>query len=523
MTYVFADFELDADRAELRRSGQVVRIEPQVFDLIRLLVSARDRVVTRDEIFEQIWGNRIVSDAALSSRIRDARKALGDDGSTQRFIRTVQRRGVRFVGEAQERPPAAATAPADPPPPVSPDAHPFDRPAVAVLPFRDLSDGTRSDALACGLTDELVAALSAWRYFPVIARNSAQKFAEAGLGARDLGQALNARYLVDGSFRSVGTRVKVQVSLTDAEAGCQIWSHRILCDRGDLIDMEEDIAARIATVIAPELEGAEARRVLRKGPDDMTAWELCMRAAWLVGQRDHAGLIEAETLAARAAERSPDWSVPLCLVAVARFQQAMGGFSAADSSTAFTSTLEAARQALTIDRGAWIAHALSAVGELWTNRNHDLALLHVERAIELNPSAAMNYHFGGCITGFSGEPAKARGYQERLFRVDPVYAYRAVIEADLGLWHMLDAEFDKADSRLDRALSCDPTYGRALQRRIALSGLMGDRDAARAAAAQLMAQGMQFTPEVIATSYPFRVADHREMFLDGLRRSGVNL
>ena len=103
----------------------------------------------------------------------------------------------------------------------------------------------------------------------------------------------------------------------------------------------------------------------------------------------------------------------------------MGGFSAADSSTAFTSTLEAARQALTIDRGAWIAHALSAVGELWTNRNHDLALLHVERAIELNPSAAMNYHFGGCITGFSGEPAKARGYQERLFRVDPVYAVPA--------------------------------------------------------------------------------------------------
>ena len=531
MNYVFADFELDADRAELRRSGEVVRVEPQVFDLIRLLVAARDRVVTRDEIFEEIWGNRIVSDAALSSRIRDARKALGDDGSTQRFIRTVQRRGIRFVGEARERPSAepgaGGTTVAGPVTGPSPEPHaggtPFDRPAVAVLPFRDLTDGARSDALASGLTDELVAALSAWRYFPVIARNSAQRFAEAGLGAGELGAALNARYLVEGSFRKVGQRLKVQVSLTDAEAGCQIWSHRILCDLGDLIDMEEDIAAQIATVIAPELEGAEARRVLRKRPDDMTAWELAMRAAWLVGQRDRDGLIEAETLAARAAERSPDWSVPLCLVAVARFQQAMGGFSAADSSTAFTSTLEAARQAMEIDRSAWIAHALSAVGELWTNRNHDLALLHVERAIALNPSAAMNYHFGGCITGFSGQPERARRYQERLFRVDPVYTYRAVIEADLGLWHMLDAEFDRADQRLGRALSWDPTYGRALQRRMALSGLTGDREAARDAAARLTELGMRFDAETIAASYPFKMDEHREMFLDGLRRSGINL
>ena len=540
MNYVFADFELDADRAELRRSGEIVRVEPQVFDLIRMLVSARDRVVSRDEIFEEIWGNRIVSDAALSSRIRDARKALGDDGSTQRFIRTIQRRGIRFVGEAQEQPAAAPAAPEPPRPaghagiPVagpgagpSPDPcagpTPFDRPAVAVLPIRDLSDGARSDALASGLTDELIAALSAWRYFPVIARNSAQRFADAGLGAGDLGVALKARYLVEGSFHRVGQRLKVQVSLTDAEEGCQIWSHRILCDMGDLIDMEEDIAAQIATVIAPELEGAEARRVLRKGPEDMTAWELAMRAAWLVGQRDRDGLIEAETLAARAAERSPDWSVPLCLVAVARFQQAMGGFSAADSSTAFTSTLEAARQAMEIDRSAWIAHALSAVGELWTNRNHDLALLHVERAIALNPSAAMNYHFGGCITGFSGQPERARRYQERLFRVDPVYTYRAVIEADLGLWHMLDAEFDRADQRLGRALSWDPTYGRALQRRMALSGLTGDREAARDAAARLTELGMRFDAETIAASYPFKMDEHREMFLDGLRRSGINL
>jgi tetratricopeptide (TPR) repeat protein len=289
------------------------------------------------------------------------------------------------------------------------------------------------------------------------------------------------------------------------------------------MDMEEEIAAQIAVVVMPELEGAESRRGLGCATDDMTAWELAMRAAWLINRHAHTDYAEAERLAERAAERAPSWVLPYSLIAVARFQQAMAGFAAADSAQAFSPTLDAARQALEIDRSAWIAHALAAVGELWTNRNHERALLHVERAIELNPSAGMNYHFGGCINGFAGETARARHYQERLFRVDPVYPYRAVIEADLGLWHMLDGEFEAADARLDRSLSWDPAYGRALQRRIALCGLTGDRASAHTAARRLSALGLPLDFETISMSYPFRLAEHGEMFLDGLRRSGVNI
>ena len=163
------------------------------------------------------------------------------------------------------------------------------------------------------------------------------------------------------------------------------------------------------------------------------------------------------------------------------------------------------------------------MGELWVNKNHDKALLHIERAIELNPSAGINYHFGGCITGFSGNPEKARHYQERLFRVDPTYPYRAVIEADLGLWHMLDSEFDAADDRLTRAQSWDPRYGRALQRRISLCGLIGDRETAAVAASQLAQLGLSVDVETIAATYPFRNQDHRAMFEDGLRRAGINM
>lgn len=246
-----------------------------------------------------------------------------------------------------------------------------------------------------------------------------------------------------------------------------------------------------------------------------------MRASWLMGQGAQADFAEAERLAACAIERAPDWTLPHTLIAQAKFQQAMLGFSAADASTAFSETLVAARKALEIDHGSWIAHALTAVGELWTNGDHERALLHVKRAISLNPSAPVNYHFCGCIMGFSGDPTAARLYQQRLFRLDPTYPYGAVIEADLGLWHMMDNDFPEAAARLARSRRWDPRYGRALQRQIALCGLTGEHEAARAAAQQLRALNLPLSVDLIASTYPFRNPDHGAIFADGLRRSGV--
>lgn len=530
MTFAFENFELDVARAELRRDGAPVPIEPQVFELIKLLVSASDRIVTRDEIFEVIWGNRIVSDAALSSRIRDARKAIGDDGTAQRLIRTVHRRGLRFVGDVRDlsysRPAAVpvsepvAQAPSPEPTAVAQDV--LDRPAIAVQPFECQSSDPDDAFLADCLTDEIVAALSAWRHFPVISRNTTLRYRTAEVESSNIGAQSGARYVLSGTFRKSGNQIKVTIAVTDTDTDQQIWTQRIVRDVGDLVDLEEEIAAEVVTLVAPELEGAEARRVLRRPANDLTAWELAMRASWLIDQGAEADFAQAEYLAAEAISRAPDWTLPYTLIAIAKFQQAMLGFSGADSSSAFTETLKAAKKALEIDRGAWIAHALTAVGELWTNKNHDRALLHVNRAIELNPSAAMNYHFGGCITGFSGDPEGARKHQERLFRLDPLYPYTGVIEADLGLWHLLDEEFPEADDRLNRAHQWDPRYGRTLQRQIALAGLKGDRDAAMVAARKLSDLGLPLNFEAIAASYPFRNPDHGELFLDGLRRSGVN-
>ena len=198
MAYAFADFELDTERAELRRSGKPVRVEPQVFDLLTLLIAGHTRMVSKDEIFDAIWGNKIVSDAVLSSRIKDARKAIGDDGKRQRFIATIPRRGFRFIGDVvktQDHMPTRAAG--------------FSRPVVAVRLFSGPPADEDFQPTATGVCNALSSALAAWRLFAVAPPESS--FQNDRLNG--------ARYIVEGALRSSAKTLQIEVSLTDAELG----------------------------------------------------------------------------------------------------------------------------------------------------------------------------------------------------------------------------------------------------------------------------------------------------------------
>lgn len=531
MIYAFESYALDTDRFELSHAGEPVPLEPQVFELLACLLSSGDRVVSREEIIERVWKGRIVSDTAIATRLKEARKAIGDDGATQRLIRTVHRRGVRFVGDVRVAPDRPALPSPDGAPPAA-SVHAtttavvtrvLERPAIAVLPFVP-KGGNGESYLADGLTDEVIAALCAWRSFPVISRNTSFLYRDASANATEIGAAIGARYLLTGSLQLGTDRVKLTAALIDAETDRQIWTGRIIRSMDDVFTLEEDLAARVVAMLEPELHGAEIQRVLRKPATDFTAWDLTMRAMWCANHPDGSDYDEAERLAAAAAARTPEWSLPQALVAAVRFQRAQRFFSAApDARKAFAGTLEAARTALEIDPGSWMAHALTGVGELWTNLNYDKALEHVHRAIQINPSACQAYHFGGCITGFSGEPAAARELQDVIFRIDPAYVYRAVIEADIALWHMLDGELDAAAVALDRALAWDPRYGRGWQRRAALAGLRGDVAGGQAALRRLAELGIPAEREQLHGSYPFRNPAHRELFFGGLRAAGADV
>ncbi|MEX2631561.1 MAG: winged helix-turn-helix domain-containing protein [Tistlia sp.] len=535
MIYAFEDCRLDTRLFELRRGGEPVPLEPQVYELLALLVAGHERVVTKDEILAGVWNGRIVSEAAVSSRIKAVRRAIGDDGSAQRLLRTVQRRGFRFVGQVRELgeggPVTAAVAPVAASPPAQCESASAEqvagtvmqRPAIAVMPFHDTTDGAGSSYLADGVTEEVIAELSAWRLFPVISRNTAFRYRGSALSAPELGRAVGARYLLTGSLQRAGGRLKLSAALIDAEADRELWSGRFLRALDEVFLLQEELAQAVVGTLEPQLRDAELQRILRKSPDDLTAWDLVMRAVWHANRTSPSDYETAERLAGKAAELEPDWYCPYALIAFVKFQQAMRDWSKSDTRTAFAETLAAARRALDVDGNSWLAHALAGVGELWTNQHYERALDHVNRAIQLNPSACWTYHFGGCIAGFSGLLDIAMTQQRRVYKVDPAYPYTATIESDLALWTLLQGRLGEAERHLDRSLQWDPAYGRALQRLVAFGGLAGRREVSDRGLARLAELGLPMDRAGLIASYPFREVSHRETFFDGLRRAGVNL
>jgi TolB-like protein len=535
MIYSCNEFTIDTNAYELRRDDRPVPVEPQVFELIVALVELRDKVVSKDEIFDRVWHGRIVSDTTLSSRIKAARKALGDDGTAQRLIRTVHGRGFRFVGQVREAPPASPAAArqltvraldelleADATAAQRLSSQVMARPPILVLPLANASGDSGQDYLADGLSEGLIAALSAWRLFPVISRNTAFIYRSPDTSAPEINQKTGARYLITGSLRHSGTRMRVSVALVDAEADQEIWSGRFDREFRDLASLEDELAEQIVQAVEPQVWATEVRRILRKPPQTMTAWDKALRASWHINRATAEDYDAADRLAAEAAEDDPGWSLPQSLIAFVKFQRAMMGWSLGPR-TAFADTLNSARTALSVDHGAWMAHALAGVGELWTNRHYDKALAHLHTALCLNPSASWSYHFAGCISGFAGDLAAARYNQEQVFRVDPAYPYTAVVQADLALWAMLAGRLDDAVVHINRSLEWDPNYFRGVQRLVALHGLRDDREAASLAIGRLARLGLSFDQSYVEASYPFRNSEHRTIFLAGLSQAGLNL
>jgi TolB-like protein len=206
LRYLFEDFVLDTDKRELRRGFDVVAIAPQVFDLLLYLIRNREHVSSKDELIASVWGRRIVTDAALATRLNSVRTAIGDSGSEQRLIKTLQRKGIRFVGTVRELEDEIGLAARDAPPiPVVPS----DKPSIAVLPFQNISDDPGQDYFADGLVEDITTALSRFKSLYVIARQSSFTYKGAAIDIKRVGRELGVRYLLEGSVRRAGPRLRI--------------------------------------------------------------------------------------------------------------------------------------------------------------------------------------------------------------------------------------------------------------------------------------------------------------------------
>ena len=298
MQFLFADHTLDTDRRELRRGPEPIAVEPQVFDLLVYLVQNRDRVVSKDDLIASVWGGRIVSDSTLTSRINAARKAVGDSGEEQKLIRTIARKGLRFVGDGAHATKRRRTGQAVAPPPdeihePSRPALPLpDRPAIAVLPFVNMSGDPEQEYFSDGISEDIITALSKLRWFFVIARNSSFIYKGKAVHMKQVAEELGVGYVVEGSVRKGGDRVRITAQLNDVATGSHIWAERYDRDLADVFAVQDEITEAIVAAIEPQLYAAENFRAQRKPPDSMDAWDLVMRALshyWRVTRQDNRG------------------------------------------------------------------------------------------------------------------------------------------------------------------------------------------------------------------------------------------
>jgi adenylate cyclase len=393
------------------------------------------------------------------------------------------------------------------------------RPAVAILPFLNLSGDPAQEYFVDGITEDLITALAQWRWFPVIARNSVFAYKSRVANVTQIGRELNARYVLEGSLRLLGDRVRINAQLIDAGNGHHLWAR--IYDRrlGDIFDLQDEITRAIVVAIEPQIAQAEQQRALRKRPDSLDAWDMSLQALAQIRRGDPSALTEAKRLLGQATALDAASSYSRSLLALAEFQSALAGWTR-DPAGMLRETLLAAEAATALDEGDWLAHSLLGIATLWVRRAYDKAILEEELALALNPSASIAYHFLGCALTFDGQAAAAVPKLAAILDIDPRFAFLPATLADLGLAKLLIGEPTAALGFLERSLLEQPANVRAWQRKVVTLAHLDRIEEARAALARLLDLQPNFSAEYVSLTYPFRDPAHAVIFADGLYKAG---
>lgn len=507
----FEDFVLDADRRELRRAGALIPVEPQVFDVINYLLHERARVVTKDDLFDAVWNGRIVSESTLTTRINAARRALNDSGEEQRLIRTIARKGFRFVGLVHSAPAEPASD--------EPGAAAAERPAIAVLPFTNMSGDPEQEYFSDGISEDLITALSKLRWFLVIARNSSFIYKGKSVHMREIADALGVRYVVEGSVRKSGSRVRITAQLNDAVTGSHIWAERYDRALADVFAVQDEITEHIVSNIEPHLYAAENFRAQRKAPDNLDAWDLVMRALghyWRVTRADN---LVAQALLEKAISIDPAYGQALGVLATSYMFTAHMGWM--DMAAAMPLAESAALAAIRADsEDPWAHHALGHV-YLFAHRFDD-SLAEFEVALGLNPNFALAQGFYGLSLSYSGRWQDAERAARRALRLSPRDPYAAVYSGILAWARFLAGDYEAAIRLSREALRQRSDFVGAHRVLTAAAAMAGHLDLARDALRDCRRAQPNISLEWIARHMPIKGEADREHYLEGFRRAGLD-
>jgi TolB-like protein len=395
--YTFHEFKFDIDRRELWCGPEERSVEPQVFSLLAYLIENRDRVISKEELMDSVWEGRIVSDATLNTRINMARKALGDSGKEQTVIRTIPRRGFRFVAEI-----ARGGAPLP------------NKPSIAILAFDNISGDPDQEYFSDGVTEDIITALSHIRQFRVTARNSSFTYKGQSVDVRNVARELGVRYVLEGSVRKSNRRVRVTAQLIDGESGNHLWAERYDRELEDIFTVQDEITHTIVAALQPEITRSEIERALQKPPESLDAWDLYQRGLWHLYRNNKEDIAAARQMFEQAVDAESDFIGSYVGIVECDIHDLTFGYADRDPRDTFAP----ARKAIEIDPQNAAAHKSLGMAH-FVNRDHPSAITELKLAIQLNPNDAHFYPYLGFAQSFSGLAEEALANFSMALKLSP--------------------------------------------------------------------------------------------------------
>jgi TolB-like protein/predicted ATPase/class 3 adenylate cyclase len=498
----FGRFRLDLARRELRRDEKPVRLGSRALDILCVLASAGGKIVTKDELMERVWAGVVVEEHNIQVHISALRRAFEEDGDGASWIVTVPGRGYRFLGSPD--PPAAdKSAPARSLPVA-------DEPSLAVLPFLNLSGDPEQDYFADGMVEEIITALSRIRWLFVVARTSSFTYKGQQVDVKRVGRELGVRYVLEGSVRKSGDRVRITAQLIDAETGAHLWADHFEGRLADVFDLQDKVAVSVAGVIEPELQTAEAARSASRLTHDLSTYDLYLRAYAIVWSSARQ-IPDALHLLEQAIARDPRYG-PALAWAAACCQRLVYDDRSEDPAADRLKGADFARRALEIAGEDPAVLTNAAVALAGFGEDIDAMMALVDRALALNPNFARGWHISGVLRLWAGQPDLAIERAEAALRLSP----RARIGTSLliiGSAHFFQRRFHEAVGKLRLATQEDPSFPEPYRFLAASYAHMGRLDDARDTVTRLRAISAVLMPDASV----LRNAEHRELYLSGLR------
>jgi TolB-like protein/DNA-binding winged helix-turn-helix (wHTH) protein len=526
MIYQFGPFELDLATVELRVDGEVRSLEPQVFALLALLIENRDRLVSKDEIVEKVWDGRPISDAALASRVKSVRRAIGDDGRSQHFIRTIHRRGFRFVGEARASRgggvrPGAEIGDSWNDRGVAVAGHPLElvsRPSLAVLPFRLIGDSVRYAALASAIPDELITELSRLRWLLVTARGSSFRLSTADSQIADIGRLLHVRYCLWGTIEVSEPRLVVTVELIDTHDGGIVWAERLSGRIDDVHSMREEMRSRVLTALDIRIPIHEAGLARLALPDDLDAWSayhLGLQHLYRFNRLDNA---EAARLFQRAVTLDSFFARAHAGLSFVHFQAAFMRYTA-DVAGEIRRARHFAERGLELDPlDPFVNFTMGR--SYWLEGNLDNSLSWLERATSVSPNYAQGIYALAWTEALAGRALEGRQHVDLAMRLSPIDPLYYAMLGTRAFTHMVLGEDKEAADWAERAARSPGAHVLIAMIAAVAQSLNDEPERAATWAANVRERNCALTRDDFCRAFPMKSEPMRARVLQALVRLG---